>query len=115
FMKASSSYRPEDVHIPNPKPAKGSVIYSKNWLNWNKTRLRTQTNAGLQPKALPRNSTIYVTVRRTPTSQRRQMPSPSSIGLHYRCTTGALQVHYSCTQTTCCWLQIRYYMKSLSK
>jgi len=27
----------------------------------------------------------------------------------------ALQVHYRCTQTTCCWLQIRYYMKSLSK
>src|SRR5699024_2914462 len=53
----------------------------------------TQTNAGLQPKALPRNSTIYVTVRRTPNSQRRQMPSPSSVGLHYRCTTGALQVH----------------------
>src|SRR5699024_7385419 len=26
-----------------------------------------------------------------PNSQRRQMPSPSSIGLHYRCTTGALR------------------------
>src|SRR5699024_11536161 len=79
---------PPDIHtlslhdalpISQTKPAKGSMIYSKNLLNLNKTRLRTQTNAGLQPKALPRNSTIYVTVRRTPNSQRRQMPSPSSI------------------------------------
>src|SRR5699024_2121174 len=97
LLQVSSSLRHVDLQIAQTKPAKGSMIYSKNLLNLNKTRLRTQTNAGLQPKALPRNSTIYVTVRRTPNSQRRQMPSPSSIGLHCRCTTGALQVHYRCT------------------